>query len=239
MARQYPASVDAGRPRTGGWVGAITWLAPAVPFFSLGFGTAPIFLASAARLRSWSLAGAAAGYGLATVGVIVLPANALSGACVVATWIGGTFHGFFVRQRLAQSRRPETPIEMLARIAAEERNASGDDPVLRAIVRRREQRQLAREIAAKDPRLAAELGIGRPSGDARFDDGGLIDVNSVDPAVLATLPGFDVAMADRVVQARQRLDGLRSTADLVLHADVPPEVVDQIADRLLFGVVGP
>ncbi|HZN72910.1 MAG TPA: helix-hairpin-helix domain-containing protein [Micromonosporaceae bacterium] len=63
---------------------------------------------------------------------------------------------------------------------------------------------------------------------------GLIDVNRVDVTVLATLPGFDPDMASRVVAARERLDGLRSTADLVVYADVPTEVTDQLADRLLF-----
>lgn len=217
---------------------ALSWLVPVIPLASLGLGTVPVFVFAAARLRSVRLAFAAAGYGVALFGTIALdPSNPFYGACLVVLWMCGTAHALIVRGRLVPARRPETPVELLARLAAEERGASADDPVLRAILRRREQRRLAREIAATDPALAAELGIGRPSGDARFDDGGLIDVNAVDAPVLATLPGFDAAMAERVVRARERLDGLRSAADLVVHADVPAEVADAVADRLLFGGV--
>jgi hypothetical protein len=178
-------------------------------------------------------------YAATTVGMIAVAGtnDNVFGILFAVSWIVGTGHAFAIRPRLAGSPPPERPEELLARLAVEERDASAGDPVLRAILRRRERRRLAREIAATDPKLAAELGIGRPSGDARFDDGGLIDVNAVDGAVLATLPGFDAAMAERVVRARERLDGLRSAADLVVHADVPPEVVDQVADRLLFGGV--
>jgi hypothetical protein len=41
-------------------------------------------------------------------------------------------------------------------------------------------------------------------------------------------------MAERVVFARGRFDGLRSAADLVVHADIPNEVAERLADRLLF-----
>jgi hypothetical protein len=226
--------VDRRRP----WPIWLSWLAALAPFATFGVGTFPLFAVAAVRLRSVGLGLSAVVYGASTVGMIAVAGvnDNLFGIFFGVSWLVGTGHALAIRPRLVRSR-PESPTELLARLAAEERDASADDPVLRAILRRREQRRLAREIAAADPRLAAELGIGRPGEDDRFDDGGLIDVNVVDAAVLATLPGFDAPMAERVVQARQRLDGLRSAADLVVHADVPPEVVDQVADRLLFGGV--
>jgi hypothetical protein len=102
------------------------------------------------------------------------------------------------------------------------------------MVERRERRRIAREIVVRDLALADDLGIGQPGRDGRFDDGGLIDVNRVDVAVLATLPGFDGNIARRVVAARKRFEGLRSIADLVVHAEVPAGVADHLADRLLF-----
>jgi hypothetical protein len=108
------------------------------------------------------------------------------------------------------------------------------DPALRWALRQRERRRRSREIVAKDPALADELGIGRPDRERGFDDGGLIDVNHVPAAVLAELPGFDPAMADRVIYARERFDGLRSGADLVVHAEVPDEIVQRLGERLLF-----
>jgi hypothetical protein len=226
-------SLPVRRRRTGT---ALTWLVPIIPLATFGVGTFPVFAVAAVRLRSVGLALSAVVYAATTVGMIAVAGanDNLFGVFFGVSWLVGTGHALAIRPRLSRSR-PESPTELLARVAAEERDASGDDPVLRAILRRREQRRLAREIAAADPRLALELGIGRPGDDARFDDGGLIDVNAVDGAVLATLPGFDPAMAERVVRARERLDGLRSAADLVVHADVPAEVVDAVADRLLFG----
>jgi hypothetical protein len=41
-------------------------------------------------------------------------------------------------------------------------------------------------------------------------------------------------MADRIITARERLDGLRSPADLVVHADVPGDVVDAAQETLVF-----
>jgi len=85
-----------------------------------------------------------------------------------------------------------------------------------------------------DPALATALKIGRPDQQPEFDDGGLVDVNHVPASVLADLPGFDPAMAERVVSARERFDGLTSGADLVVHADVPNDVVARLSERLIF-----
>jgi len=69
---------------------------------------------------------------------------------------------------------------------------------------------------------------------ARQNDGGLIDVNHVPRRVLTTIPGVDTDMADRILTARERLDGLGSPADLVVHADVPSEVVEAAEESLIF-----
>lgn len=125
--------------------------------------------------------------------------------------------------------------ETVARLAEEKRRALAHDPALRTAVGRRERRRTARVIATDQPQLADELRIGRPDlGSRDFDDGGLIDVNGVPARMLADLPGFDAAMAERVVAARERHGPLTSGAELVVYADVPNKVVAKLADRLIY-----
>jgi DNA uptake protein ComE-like DNA-binding protein len=156
------------------------------------------------------------------------------GWCITTSLVVGGIHAALVGPQVAGTVGGDHRSDPLVALAEATRDGIATDPVLTATVERRERRRLAREIVARDPALADDLFIGQPGHDDRFDDGGLIDVNRVDAAVLATLPGFDPDIASRVVAARERFDGLRSTADLVVHADVPTEVVDRLVDRLLF-----
>ena len=108
------------------------------------------------------------------------------------------------------------------------------DPVYRQAISQRRRREQARALVAKNPQLAAELGIGRPDLGRGFDDGGLIDINEVSAVVLATLPGFDTELAEGVISARQRVGGRFFTAeDLLVIADVPSDVFERVRERLL------
>lgn len=127
-----------------------------------------------------------------------------------------------------------TEEDVLAKIREQELVDIAYNPAIRLEIRQRERRQQAREIIAQDPELAARLRIGRPDLDREYVDGGLIDVNHVPTWVFASLPGIDVDAAERIVSARERLDGLQSPADLVVLANVPSEVVDALADVLIF-----
>jgi hypothetical protein len=131
--------------------------------------------------------------------------------------------------------RHVTPIYAeIAETAEDERQSVALDPALRFAIRQRERRAAARELVLRDPALADELKIGRPDLNRDFVDGGLIDVNAVPLWVLETTPGITSAIAKRIVEERTRRDGFKSSADLVVYADVPSEVVDQLGDILLF-----
>jgi Type II secretion system (T2SS), protein K len=52
-------------------------------------------------------------------------------------------------------------------------------------------------------------------------DGGLIDLNHAPAEVVACLPSFDVELADRVVTARERIDGFSSIEDFGTVLDLP------------------
>jgi Helix-hairpin-helix motif len=211
----------------------------AMPWLSLGFLTPIAFTVAAIVRWSWRLGLSATVYLGAVVGMFLLSNTGAEdsiwfGLCVATALFVGGVHAIAVAPLVARGARAPRSADPLATLTHAIREDIEADPLLGAVVERRERRRLAREIVAKDPTLADELGIGQPGRADRFDDGGLIDINRVDAAVLATLPGIDGDMVARIVAARRRLEGMRSTADLVVHADIPPEVADQLADRLIF-----
>ncbi|MDX6281515.1 MAG: hypothetical protein QOH03_2586, partial [Kribbellaceae bacterium] len=64
------------------------------------------------------------------------------------------------------------------------------------------RRSQARQLAVEQPALARSLRIGRPDLPRDYDDGGLVDLNSVPAAWLATLPGITRQEADAIVLSR-------------------------------------
>jgi DNA uptake protein ComE-like DNA-binding protein len=218
------------------WVAAVAFAV--TPFVTLGFLTPVAFTLAAVLRRSWLLGAAAAVYTVAVAGMFALDSDSgLYSASIITALLVGGVHAVAVSPWIARTLRNRHAIEesdLLETVAHEENAALAADPTLRRALRRRERRRRARQIVATDPALADELQIGRLGQHRRFDDGGLVDVNRVDAAALSALPGFTAAMADRVVAARERFEGLRSDADLIVHADVPPEVVARLRERLLF-----
>jgi hypothetical protein len=161
--------------------------------------------------------------GLGTAALLVMLLGAGLEAIVLSPWVA---------RRVAGRRSAADGV--IDAIAEDERADLAANPALRLAIRQRERRTLARQIIGQDPALADSLHIGRPDLDRDFVDGGLIDVNHVPHWVLTTIPGVDADMADRIITARERLDGLRSPADLVVHADVPGDVVDAAQETLVF-----
>ncbi len=230
-----------------------SWIVVAVAPASLGLLTFAAFWYAAARLRSRLVALSAAGYTAATVLEFIWdgpdnghPAPGF-GWMIGVTLIVGTGHLIAIRGRLARALArddsraepqwsPEPP-QWLAPAPPAGATAAGAlaaDPAYLDAVRRQTRREQARALVINNPALAADLGIGRPDLDRDFDDGGLIDVNEVPAAVLATLPGFTSALADEVIRARDLVGGRFFAADdLVVHGGVPPEVLERVRDRLL------
>jgi hypothetical protein len=109
-----------------------------------------------------------------------------------------------------------------------------NDQHVNAAKQRLKRRTEARKLAMGDPRLAHELGIGRPDLDGPFDDGGLVDVNHSPAEVLCELPGIDRTIANRIVSVRSELGGFTSLDEMSVTLDLPPAQLDAISDRLLF-----
>jgi hypothetical protein len=95
-------------------------------------------------------------------------------------------------------------------------------------------REKARRIARRNPRLADELGIGRPDLRKRFDDGGLIDVNHVPVPYLLHLPGVNHDLAARIVELRKSVGGFDAAGDLEVTLDLMPGTLDEAQDLMIF-----
>jgi DNA uptake protein ComE-like DNA-binding protein len=105
------------------------------------------------------------------------------------------------------------------------------DPAVSAVLAARARRTDARELATKDPLMARELHIGRPDLGHRYDDGGLVDLNTAPPAVIARMCQIDVASAQLIVQARNRGGGFSNVEEVFVVTDLPFSTWDRIRDR--------
>lgn len=110
---------------------------------------------------------------------------------------------------------------------------AGLDPVLIGALEQRVRRDQARQLVYQYPAIARELAIGRPDLPRRYDDGGLVDVNSAPAEVLAALPGVDGEHARRIVAHRTDFGPLSSLDDLVAFNLLPYQVLLGLYERLV------
>ena len=94
-------------------------------------------------------------------------------------------------------------------------------------------RRRALELAARDPSLAQEIGIGRPDRRGAAH-GGLVDVNNASARALQRLPGVDGHLAARIVATRGELGGFSSLEDLGETLDIDGGTVERIRGRAVF-----
>lgn len=201
-------------------LGSLGWaLAPLV---TVGMAAGPCFAYAAVRRRSRAYTLAALAYGLASAAVVWgnvwspggdLELNAGVFA-VLLLWTVSSVHALASRRRVFFD-----PEEDDAVMAARDR------------IRRRDE---SRRIAVTDPRLAKELGIGRPDRPSDYDDGGLVDVNHVSEEYLSLSGVLDEALVRRVVEARAHVGGFDSLQDLEMVVGLDPCSLDEVADRLIF-----
>jgi DNA uptake protein ComE-like DNA-binding protein len=98
---------------------------------------------------------------------------------------------------------------------------------------RLEERHEAQRLAATQPQLAIELGVGRPDRPGA-QAAGLIDVNNASLKALLELPGIDDALATRIVELRAELNGFSSVHDLCDVLDLDGNAVERLLDRVVF-----
>jgi len=173
------------------------------------------------RARDWAVF---AGYLASTVIVISAAASnndaagAVAGTMAIVVAVVAAVHAF-----IAFRPGPET----VGGSAASELALT----TARTRMRRREQ---ARELAASNPVLARELGVGRPDVPHDYDDGGLVDVNHVPGQVLQESLGLTAAESAAIISVREQLGRFSGPDELTAYTELPPDRVDALRDWLLF-----
>jgi hypothetical protein len=77
--------------------------------------------------------------------------------------------------------------------------------------------------------------IGRPDLGRQYDDGGLLDVNHVPAAVLASELALPAKLAEQIAAARERPGGFSSPDELLIYCDdMTVAGLNAIRDRLVF-----
>lgn len=107
------------------------------------------------------------------------------------------------------------------------------EPAVQAVLYRRQRRQQAREIAANDPAMALELGIGRPDLARTYDDGGLVDLNNIPADSLVAALGWERSVAEAYAIGREMRRGYASLAEVEALSGIAPDVLGQDAERLI------
>ena len=196
-----------------------------VPFLTFGFGTPYTFAYAAVKRRSWQLGGTAAAYcGGSGVSLALMSTGsglllALGSMLMTILWITGTVHAFAVRPSVFPRPNPRDRLNQHAIDVAKHRRAL---------------REQSRALIAEDPVLAVELRIGRPDLPRAYDDGGLVDVNHVPGPTLGLLPGMTEELAERILRVREDRGGFVSVEELAVDADLPPDLVQGMAEYAIF-----
>lgn len=202
----------------------------------LGF-VPPLVIAAKARTRGsvlWAVVSVAAFLlGFALVGSqpesVDNLATRVGAVLIVLTGVGGATYGVVVGSRLDWSRRPPLSPPMVVAPPPPDRNAGAIAGVLEV----RHRRDEARNLARRDPQMARDLRIGRPDLPRRYDDGGLIDVNSAPAAALSHWLGLTSEQAQQVLSVRQQLGGFQRVDDLMNLAGLEPALYDRVVDRVI------
>ncbi len=152
------------------------------------------------------------------------PFETVGAMIAIVTAVVGTIIAFRTRAEVFGPRAAADPSE-------------GDpllrDPAVANSLAARKRREECLALSEKDRSLARDLRIGRPDLSRQFYDGGLVDVNHVPVAVLVSHLGLSPAQARGVVEARDRLGSFVSAAELCSLADLPPQTLDAIRDRVV------
>lgn len=136
----------------------------------------------------------------------------------------GTTHALRVRDEVfGPSPSPDAQIGVPAVL----------DPAIADSLAARARRVESAALSLEDPGLARDLRIGRPDLARQYDDGGLVDVNQVPEEFLVSHLGLSPDQARTVVEVRERLGGFQSVTELCGLAELPPQTLEVIRDRIV------
>lgn len=107
-------------------------------------------------------------------------------------------------------------------------------PGTESVMMRRDSRDRYRELVEKDRPLARSMHVGRPDVPRDYDDGGLVDVNSIPVHALAQYAGLNNTEAARVVEVRGQLGRFVSMDELLAYVDLPEPTATRLRDVAVF-----
>lgn len=141
--------------------------------------------------------------------------EAIAAVFALVTFVGGLVHGIVIRPKVA------TELDL------------ADSASVKQASRELERRAYGRELLARNPALARQVGVGRPDLPGA-DSYGLVDVNHADGRALAQLPGIAQEQAERVAAFCAEGGSFVSVEDLGLFLDLPPASVEGLRDKAVF-----
>lgn len=221
MDQPVPRQAPPSPLRASSWLGRGRWY-PFVVVLSLGILTFVPFVHAATRTRRPLMVLTAAFYTAAVVVLFMSTTQTYFGGLLFGLLIGGGVHSVLIRPYVWPSLRRDRAAETMADV----------DPAVAAVLASRNRRAEARALAARDPQMARELGIGRPDlPGRRYDDGGLVDLNSAPAQAIAAMCGIDLTVAGRIVEARAAGVPFLTVDDAFTMCDVPFPLWDRIRER--------
>jgi len=194
---------------------------PLISLIPLGFGAwAPIYAGAKAKRALWVVLGIV--WCLIVIAGFVANGTShhpgsddLAGGLLIIGWVGAIATSFSIAP--AYRRQLDSPLQ--AAIEAGDLRLS--------------DREQARRLARTNPRLAEEIGIGRPDR-ADSTDAGLVDVNNASVTALLKLPGVDGDLATRIIETREHVHGFSSVEDMGLVMDLDGDLVEGLRDVTVF-----
>jgi hypothetical protein len=223
-----PVLMATTRTRTGPlqWFSRGGWYVFVV-VLSLGMLSFVPFLHAATRTRKPLMWLWVALYTAAVVTLFLITGTANVGGFAIGLMIVASVHSVVLRQQVwppTAAQPAPTALPPAGRWT---------DPAVAAVLAARARREDARRLATSDPQMARELRIGRPDLPRTYDDGGLVDLNSAPPQVIAHTCGIELAMAARIADARVAGLTFSTVEDVFSFTDIPYPLWDRIRDRAL------
>lgn len=224
-----------------------SWVFALLPVFTMTLAAWVPSLWAALRLhptdrtqvaRRMRLFAYAACYGLLSLFVFILfgaagedstgtpsgPLSDMAGFTMLGLMGVSTVHAFRMRRQVFHLARP----------AAVPSHAYSQLPGVNEVIVRRQMRDQYRRLAADDPGLARELGVGHPERQRSFQDGGLLDLNTLDAAALVRAGGLSPVDAEEIVRVRSQRGRLSSIDEVVVFGGMTPERAEQLRDYCIF-----
>jgi hypothetical protein len=225
------AATPSARPRRRG--GPLRWFAQGgwylfVVVLSLGLLSFVPFVHAAIRVRKplmwlWMVL-----YTAAVITIFLNVGSATTAGFEIGLMIIASIHSVLLRRQVWPTAAAPTPSPAPAVLGSAGWPA---DPAVAAILAARARRDDARRLAGADPQMARELRIGRPDLPRTYDDGGLVDLNSTPPQMIADTCGIELTVATQIADARIPGVPFTTVDDVFSLAQIPYPLWDRIRDR--------